>query len=396
MKKDRIRIMHLAACNFLGGPEKQILGQAEYLDSTLFELISASFTDGGGENEFLRQSKQRGIKTSAISTKNAYDLGSVKKVRRALSENKVDLLCTHTYRPNILGFFAVKGTKANQIAFSRGWTKDNLKVEFYHWLDKRFLRKLIYIVAVSEAKKRELVGLGIPEKRVTVIPNAVELPSQPKLEGVVLELRKKYDLPPGCKLVASCGRLSPEKGHSVFLSMATMLSREFDDLRFLLVGEGPQKNKLKSLGKALILSRKLVLAGFIPNFSQHLPQVDVFVNASFSEGMPNVILEALSFARAVVATDVGGVREIIEDRKTGLLVEAGNAQKLADRVSELLIKPELRSQLGEAGREFVTRQHSFTAQAERLKELYLSVAGAEAGGLPRGDREVSAVQVIPA
>ena len=392
MRKDRLRIMHLVACSFFGGPEKQILRQAEYLDSELFELTSASFTDGGGENEFLRQAKQRGIKTAAIWTKNAYDFGSVKRIRRALAENQVHLLCTHTYRPNILGFFAVRGTEAKQIAFSRGWTKDNLKVEFYHWLDKRLLRRLGHIVAVSKAKKMELVRSGIPEERVAVIPNAVELPSQQECDGWSPDLRRKYGLPADCKLVASCGRLSPEKGHSVFLSMASILQREFDNVRFLLVGEGPQRKRLESLGKALIQSRKLILAGFIPSFSQYLPQVDVFVNASFSEGMPNVILEALSFARAVVATDVGGVREIIEDRKTGLLVEAGNAQKLARRVSELLMKPELMRQLGEAGREFVARQHSFTAQAQRLKELYLRVAGVEEGSR-EGDRTVSAVEL---
>ena len=381
MRKDRLRIMHLVACNFFGGPEKQILRQAEHLDSTLFELTLASFTDGGRENELLRQAREREIKTSAIWTKNAYDLSSVRRIRRALTENKLDLLCTHTYRPNILGFFAVRGTEVKQIAFSRGWTGDNLKVEFYHWLDKRLLRRLRHIVAVSEAKRLELVGLGIPEERVTVIPNAVELPSRRDSDALDLNLRQKYNLPPDCTLVASCGRLSPEKGHSVFLSMASILEREFDNVRFLIVGEGPQRKRLESLGKALIQSRKLILAGFIPNFSRCLPQVDVFVNASFSEGMPNVILEALSFARAVVATDVGGVREIIEDRKTGLLVEAGNAAKLADRVGELLKNPGLQKDLGEAGREFVAGHHSFSAQAERLKELYLKVADVGKGNL---------------
>jgi len=89
--------------------------------------------------------------------------------------------------------------------------------------------------------------------------------------------------------------------------MANMVHREFDDVRFLLVGDGPHRRRLAFLGKALIQSRKLILTGFIPDFSQCLPQVDLLVNASFSEGMPNVILEALSYARAVVATDVGGV-----------------------------------------------------------------------------------------
>jgi len=124
-----------------------------------------------------------------------------------------------------------------------------------------------------------------------------------------------------------------------------------------------------------------------------LPQVDVFVNASFSEGMPNVILEALSFARAVVATDVGGVGEIIEDGKTGFLVEAGNAQILADRVGELLKNPGLQKDLGEAGREFVARKHSFSAQAERLKELYLKVADVGKGSLLRDNRTVSRVEL---
>jgi len=393
VRKDRLRIMHLVACDFFGGPEKQILRQAEHLDSTLFELTLASFTDGGRENEFLRQAKGRGIKTSAIWTKNAYDLSSVRKIRRALTENRVDLLCTHTYRPNILGFLAVRGTKAKQIAFSRGWTKDNLKVEFYHWLDKRLLRRLRHIVAVSKAKRLELVGLGIPEERVTVIPNAVELPSLTDFEAHDLNLRQEYNLPLDCKLIATCGRLSPEKGHSVFLSMATVLQRKFDNVRFLLVGEGPQRKRLESQGKALIQSRKLILAGFIPNFSQCLPQVDILVNASFSEGMPNVILEALSFVRAVVATDVGGVREIIEDRRTGLLVEAGNAAKLADRVSELLKNPGLQRDLGEAGREFVAGHHSFSAQAERLKELYLKVADVGKGSLLKGNRTVSTVEL---
>lgn len=392
MRRDRVRIMHLVACNFFGGPEKQILRQAQYLDSSLFELILASFIDGKRENEFLARAKEEGVNTWEISTSNAYDFGSAKKIRRALIENEVDLLCTHTYRPNILGCCAQRGTSVKQIAFSRGWTKDSLKVEFYHWLDKRLLRRVGHIVAVSEAKKMELVRLGILVERITVVPNAVELPSRQRSQGENLDLRRKYDLPPDCQLVAACGRLSPEKGHCVFLRMANMVHREFDNVRFLLVGDGPHRRRLASLGKALIQSRKLILTGFIPNFSQCLPQVDLLVNASFSEGMPNVILEALSYARAVVATDAGGVGEIIEDRKTGLLVKAGDTRKLADRVSELLRKPELTRQLGEAGREFVARQHSFSAQAERLKELYLRVAATQRDSL-KDDNTVVAVEV---
>jgi len=141
MRRDRVRIMHLVACNFFGGPEEQILRQAQYLDSSLFELILASFIDGKRENEFLARAREEGVKTWEVSTRNAYDFGSAEKIRRALIENEVDLLCTHTYRPNILGYCALRGTSVKQIAFSRGWTKDSLKVVFYHWLDKRLLPK---------------------------------------------------------------------------------------------------------------------------------------------------------------------------------------------------------------------------------------------------------------
>lgn len=379
MRRDRIRIMHLVACNFFGGPEKQILKQAQHLDSDVFEPVLASFTDGERETEFLRRARGEGIKTSPIRTKNAYDTTSVRRIRQALLDNDIDLLCTHSYRPNILGLLATRGMTARQIAFSRGWTKDNLKVQFYHWLDRRLLPRVEHIVAVSEAKKKELLKLGIAPGRITVIPNAVEIPSPERSDGQGQNLRKEYNLPADCRLVAACGRLSPEKGHTVFLEMAEIVRKSCDNVRFMIVGDGPQRERLELLGIELLETGELVLTGYLPGFSRYFPQVDILVNASFSEGMPNVVLEALSYARPVVATEVGGVGELIEHGRTGFLSDAGDAEGLADRVSELLQRLEVMKRMGEAGREFVAKDHSFPAQAEKLKTLYLKVAGVQAG-----------------
>jgi glycosyltransferase involved in cell wall biosynthesis len=381
MRRDRIRVMHLVACNFFGGPEKQILKQAQHLDSDIFEPILASFTDGERETEFLRRARGERIKTLPIRTKNAYDTTSVKRIRQALLENDIDLFCTHTYRPNILGLLATRGMTARQIAFSRGWTKDNLKVQFYHWLDRKLLRRVEHIVAVSQAKKKELLKLGIAAGRITVIPNAVEIPSPGQSDEQDLDLRKEYNLPTDCRLVAACGRLSPEKGHTVFLEMAEIVRKRCDNVRFMIVGDGPLRERLELLGIDLLETGELVLTGYLPGFSRYFPQVDILVNASFSEGMPNVVLEALSYARPVVATEVGGVGELIEHGRTGFLSRAGDAEELADRVGGLLEKPEVMKRMGEAGREFVARNHSFPAQAEKLKVLYLKVAGVQAEDL---------------
>ncbi len=224
----------------------------------------------------------------------------------------------------------------------------------------------IRFIAVSRALARELSAWGIPAANIKVIHNGIDAAPFEQAGR-----QRSYIAGDSEIVVGTVARMAPQKGLSHLLQAAVLLVRRFPRLRFILAGDGPDLNSLKELAAALGLSERISFPGYCRDLPSLLGQIDIFVLPSLTEGLAITLLEAQASGCAVVASRVGGVPEVIEHRRTGILVPPASPGALADAVAALIENPALRRSMALAGRERV-RKH-FTVE-QMLKQTGLVYA----------------------
>jgi glycosyltransferase involved in cell wall biosynthesis len=362
------RILLLTATNFYGGPERQIIGHALAVDTRRFQVIVAAFTEAGKETELVRRAREAGLLAESIHVRNAYDPRAVRNIIKLINAYDIKVVVSHNYRSNLLGRRAARANSIGHIAVSRGWTAENLKVRFFHWLDKIMLPKSDMVICVSESKRNELRSAGVPENCLSVIPNAVTVSDQ--LRQPSIDWREHFGWDRPVSLVVSAGRLSREKGPDIFVAAIPAILQQRPATRFILFGHGPMKESLLRQITRLGLTDTVRLAGYVGDLPRELTAFDILVNSSRSEGMPNIVLEAMAARLPVVGTSVGGVPELIEHGRTGCLVAAEDSGALARAIIELLENRTLAEQYAMAAQQKIGADYSFAAQARRFEQIY--------------------------
>jgi glycosyltransferase involved in cell wall biosynthesis len=336
-----------------------------------FNVTIGSFSENGLKPEFLNVISGDNIQTHTFDVKNAYDTRAIRLLKNYLIENKIDILCTHDYRSSFIGWRASSNANAKWIVFSRGWTRENLKVRVYQILDKLIIRFADLIVGVSHSQKEKLSRLLISNDKLAVVHNAVDADEFKDIEPI--DLRQRFGFSESSIICICGGRFSEEKGQKFMVEAASMATEFNNNLRFILFGDGPDLPSIRKLIKRLDLEEYVFCPGFEKNFSGCLKGADILVNPSLSEGLPNIVLEAMAMKIPIIATDVGGVSELIENEKSGLIVGPGDPKAIAGAVRKLVEQPDAIPQIVDNGYKSVINNFSFEKQYETLTDIYKNV-----------------------
>lgn len=289
------------------------------------------------------------------------DLYSFWQVYRALLSSRPSLLHIHGFKSALIGQPAAGLAGVPSVITAHNFPAHRWRKALPAIIKAAQGGKTRYI-AISRAIFQELSSWGIPPARITVIYNGIDpTPFEPAARG-----RRFRENP----VVGTVARLAPQKGLPVFLKAACRLARTYPRLRFVIIGEGPQRLELEALTRRLGLHQRVSFLGFQDDLPGQLSLIDLFVQPSLTEGLSISLLEALAAKCPVVATRAGGIPEIIEDGVTGLLVPPGNDQALAEAISTLLAYPEQALVMAGAGREKVWRDFSLRAMLSRTAEVY--------------------------
>ena len=364
-----VRVMHIRASNFFGGPEKQVVEHMRLLKRTQVQPLLCSFHEKGDETELVGRARALGIRTFSVPCRSAYDPAQILRLRKIFSSEKPELVCTHDYRSTFLSLIARARLPVRQIAFLRGITKENLKVSLYYKMENWFLKRMDHVVVVSKEQQNLLVLQGLPVYKVSLVPNAVEIEQDSTPSTLLSKFRGKT-------IIATAGRLSPEKGHEYLIAAMPRVIAGRRDAVLVLFGDGPLRDRLTRLAERVGCANSIHFLGYVPGFSSFLKDIDLFVLPSLMEGLPNALLEALAAAKPVVATTVGGVPEIVANGKTGLLVSPRDSGQLAGAMIELLSDPGFASALGQAGQDAIRKSYSFEKQLQLLMEVYTKTLAA--------------------
>ncbi len=350
----------------VSGPARQLVAIVEPLRELGVHVHVLAFHPAGdARTPFIQLLESNNVPHTAVPAYGRLRWRTLRALDDAFTAVKPMIVQTHSYRPNahVLLLRLLKKRREPWLAFFHGITAENRLVKLYHRLDRLMLARADAVAVVAES---QLVHVG-RARGVSVIPNAV-LPAGEQSSWA--STRVAGD-PPTMLYV---GRLSYEKGVDVLLNAWPSVLREHPSAQLQIVGEGPERAALESLVAALGVGESVQLLGHHAEPWQFYRTASLVVLPSISEGVPNVLLEAIARDVPVVATNVGGIPHVMGDPPAGLLVGADSSVAIADAILRTLADT-ADAKLREL-RRGVREKHSTRARALALHELYARVLAA--------------------
>lgn len=362
-----MNILQLISSGGYYGAENVVVSLAESLERQNCRSVLGLFHNSRQRNEeLIRQAERRSLTVQKIFCRGRWDWRTVRSIRKEIKFLNIDLLHTHGYKADIYGFLATRGLELPVVSTCHLWTHETAAVRFYEYLDSLCLRRFDAVVAVSDAIANSLRLSGIQDSKIHVIDNGIDLPFFTKGGATLPEKNGK-----GLNLVVgTVGRLVPQKGLEYFLRAARDVLLDFPDAVFVVIGSGPDREKLEKMARDLGIKQNVTFSGHCADMPAAYASMDLFVLASIDEGMPMAVLEALASNKPVIATSVGAVPRLIIHEQTGLLIAPMDPQALKLSILRLLNDPSLRSQLASAGAALVKRNHSRDVMARNYLQLY--------------------------
>ena len=259
---------------------------------------------------------------------------------------------------------------------NREW---GLRYRLTRALETFALRRADHVTTICAGLRDDIVARGIPEHRVTIIPNAVDVDAFEFGRGPDLALKEKLGLA-GKTVVGFIGSFYAYEGLDLLLAALPQVLVRIPEARVLLVGGGPQEQELKSLAAKLGIENNVVFTGRVPHgeVQRYYSIVDVFAYPRRSMRLTELVtplkpLEAMAQGRLLVASDVGGHRELLRDGETGVVFRAGDATSLADAIVHLLGQRDRWQHLRDQGRRFVEQERNWAASVARYRSVFASV-----------------------
>ena len=310
-------------------------------------------------------------------TRIAYPRGAV-KLARFLRRERIDILHTHLFEPSVIGLPAGVLARTPGRMMTRHYSDYHTRIDkrWHVGLDQMCTRLSHRVVAVSEHTAEHMVHVeGAPPEKIRVIKNGIDF-DRVKPSGPEAVARVRAELAVGdAHVVLVPARLHPEKGHShLFRALPALRSRLDRRLVVLLAGAGPFEAAYRDEVRRLGCGEMVRFLGFRRDITDLMCAGDLVVVPSVAEAFGLVLAEALYLGRAVVATRVGGIPEIVDDGVDGILVPPGDRAALADAIGRLLDHPEERERLAGAGRQKVQERFSFETMTRAYEALYEELA----------------------
>jgi glycosyltransferase involved in cell wall biosynthesis len=341
------------------------------------------------DTAFVDRLKEAGVRVEIIPMRYGVhpraDARDYARLVRLMRHEKYDVVHAHSSKAGVLGRLSAWrcGVPAivytpNAFAFlgARTGLHRRLYLAIEQWLGRRVTGALI-CVSRSEWTLARQHGIA-PDSRLVMIENAIHASYfSPRVD--LPAAKSELGLDPKYPVIGYVGRLSRQKGIELLVQAGRHVVGRHHDVRFLVVGEGELEGEVRQMVSAHGLDGHVLMTGFRTDIPRVMEALDVFVLPSRYEGLPYTLMEAMAAGRAVVATDVGGNRDLIHHGKTGLLVPPSDADALADGLTGLLELPKDRERLGKAAWEVAHSRPTPEQMTHQVFVLYQKLLGRRRG-----------------
>ncbi|MBN1348687.1 glycosyltransferase [candidate division KSB1 bacterium] len=367
---NKIKILHLLPSLEFGGMENALVNLINGLDEQVFENVIYCF-DSLREDEPLRKK----IRSESINIYSSYKGDRIDwflplKLRTILRKEAIDIIHTRDWAATFYGTLAAKLTGVRVIADIRGRIPpvEGQKL-------KKFSHFISAIVAVSNDIKTLLSSeYGLISSKITTIHNGIDI-SRYNGAGEHRDCRAEFGFAPDDFIIGTIGRMEPVKDYGTLLTACAPPMQQNPHIRCLMVGDGSERERLQGLAAELGIDARVTFTGFREDVNPILRTMNLFLLTSISEGISNVLLEAMASGLPVIASDVGGTPEIISHEKNGILVPARNVELLSEQIRLLSEDPNRQRMLGNNARESIRSAFSFSKMIAEYSYLYAQTLG---------------------
>ncbi len=365
----RLRVVEVLATGSNGGAQEHLFNLLSRIDPSRFETSVVALSNGPAVRKLLRA----GYPVCIIE--NPDDDEATRELAAHLAAVRADVVHNHMYRAEVIG------TRASRLLAATGHrppyvvsTIHSSRVRSAE--DRETLRELTasmdHLIAVSRAIEHKLevenrVIAGGPP--ISLIYNGIDLDRYDHQEPCCT-LRDEYGLEPGSQIVGVVARLEPEKGHPTLLEAWPAVLRAVPDAYLLVVGEGSQRDSLEAQARELRIAHRVVFTGRRDDIPAVTAALDVAVLPSYREAQGLTILEAMALSRPIVASNVGGIPEMIEDGVTGLLVPPHEPDALAGAITRLLVDHPFADMVARAGHDLVHERFCVQLMVSSIEAIY--------------------------
>ena len=288
---------------------------------------------------------------------------------KLVSVNNFDAIETFTHHSNLIGLpIAAAAGIPIRIASHHG--RINAFPHWLEWIHTRLInsKKTTILVAVSEGVYKASIEEGVISQKIIKIPNGISISAINQNAGI--SARSELGVPDDSFLILSVGRLSFEKGHIFLLQSVPVVIERFPKTQFIIAGDGLLKSKLEAEADRLGITDSFRFLGIRTDVPQLLAASDIFVLPSRSEGLPMALLEAMAMSVPVIATDVGGINQVVKNQVTGLLIPSEDPVAIAESINELLEDKSKRTRLARAAKEIVVKNYSMEKMCLEYERLF--------------------------
>jgi glycosyltransferase involved in cell wall biosynthesis len=364
--RDRVRVVQVMATGTNGGAQEHVYNLVSRLDRERYDVSVASLSHGSG----ARKIERLGVPVTVIDEPD--DAIATAILAAHLADLRPDVVHNHMYRAEIVGTKAA--VALGEAGHRRPWilsTVHSSRVRSDE--DQEVLRRLTplmnHLVVVSRSIERKVVDEGRTTAPRSLIYNGVDLERYDHQEPCCT-LREEYGMDPDSPIVGVVGRLELEKGHPTLLEAWPLVLDTIPKAYLLIVGEGSRLDALHQIVRDQGIERHVVFTGRRDDIPAVTAAFDVAVLPSYREAQGLTILEAMALSRPVVASNVGGIPEMIEDGVTGLLVPPHDPPALAAAIVRLLTDHQLADTIGRAGHDMTHDRFCVQLMVNAVQELY--------------------------
>ena len=377
-----VRVLRVIARLNVGGPALHVTYLARGLAERGYETTLVAGDVARGEESMAFVAERAGVEVVALPGLSrelapVRDAVAAWRLARIIRAVRPDVVHTHTAKAGAVGRAAALLAGRRPVVVHtfhghvlRGYF-GRVGTLVFRAIETALARFSDRLVAVSPEVRDELVGLGVaPASKFTVIRLGIELEPRVSFDGDVAEVRRRLGIPEATFVVGWFGRMTAVKRTEDLLEVLAGVRERGVDALLLLVGDGDEREQLEQRAHELGLARACLFLGYQEDVAPWYAVCDAVVLTSASEGTPVTIIEALAAGRPVVATDVGGVPDVVDEGETGFLVAPGDTSAFVERLEALALDPGRREAMGREGRDRVLRRYAVGRLVDDVDALY--------------------------
>lgn len=368
-----IRVLHLRDSPWVDGPGRTILETACHVDKRRVEFhIGALVPSHLKEHPLVDAARERGV--SVIQLQDPGGLGGemIDRILSFIDEHQINVIHSSEFRTRLIAHRCRMKRPVRLVTTAHGWIANTSKRRFIRFLDKGMLRLSDAVVMVSRATRQKVPAWWVPESRTHTLHNALVLSRYGR--DIVERPRRRVD-PAGRVVLLNVGRLSPEKGQDMLIRAVHKLSGKWPGLLLRIAGVGPLESSLRELAVSLGIPDRVEFVGYVADMPPLYYDCDMVVQSSYTEGLPNVILEAAYLRVPILATAVGGTDEVVEHGRTAWLIRP-DFDDLVAGLERFLNDPKSFERMAELAHVDAATNYSFDARTTRMTAIYERVLSA--------------------